>query len=106
MALTDLFIELVEQKLTGFGITISCPRRAEDRGNQITFSHPQGERLMQALSDDGVIGDFRAPDTMRFGMAPLYVRYEDIWLAVQSLYNILEKEIHLQPKYDEHREVT
>lgn len=106
MALTDLFIDLVEQKLTGFGIRISCPRRAEDRGNQVTFSHPQGDRLMQALIDDDVIGDFRAPETMRFGMAPLYVRYEDIWLAVKSLYNILENEIHLQPKYDERHEVT
>ena len=88
-ALGDLFIRLVEQHCAGFDLALACPRDAESRGSQVSFRHPHGYEIMQALIDAGVIGDFRAPDILRFGFAPLYIRYEDIWNAVATLRKIL-----------------
>ena len=74
VALCDLFIELMEATMSRNSI-LASPRRAEDRGSQVSFRHPQGYAIMQALIARQVIGDFRAPDILRFGFAPLYQRY-------------------------------
>ena len=88
-ALTQLFIELVEQRCAGHELSLASPRNAERRGSQVCFSHPHAYAVMQALIKRGVIGDFRAPDILRFGFAPLYVGYADVWHAVHALQQVL-----------------
>jgi len=84
MALGDLFIELVEARCPGvFGLL--SPRAAVDRGSQVSLTHGEGYAIMQALIARHVIGDFRAPDVLRFGFAPLYVGFADVWDAVDHL---------------------
>ncbi|MBI4477268.1 MAG: hypothetical protein HY654_08855 [Acidobacteria bacterium] len=90
IALTDLFIALVESRCTGQGLALVTPRHAGDRGSQVSFSHPTaGYPIMQALIARGVIGDFRAPDILRFGFPPLYTRFVDVWDAVERLEQVL-----------------
>ena len=85
MALSELFIELVEASELGAELTLASPREAIRRGSHLSFSHDEGYTLMQRLIARGVIGDFRAPNLLRFGFAPLYVRYVDVWDAVEIL---------------------
>ena len=82
VALTDLFVRLVEQECDGFGFALASPREAERRGSQVSLRHPEGHAIVQALIARGVIGDFRTPDILRFGFAPAYVRFADAWDAV------------------------
>ncbi|MBZ9882681.1 kynureninase [Mesorhizobium sp. CA10] len=89
VALTDLFIRLVEAKCGGFGLELESPRSGAERGSQVSFAHPNGYQVMRALIERGVIGDFRAPSTIRFGFTPLYVGYRDVWNAVEVLQDIL-----------------
>ena len=90
VALTELFIALVQRECRRHGFELASPREAKSRGSQVSLRHPEGYAIMQALIADGVIGDFRPPDLLRFGFAPAYVRYVDIWDAVASLKRILE----------------
>ncbi len=90
VALSDLFIDLVEDRCAGHGFALASPRSADARGSQVSFAHADGYAIMQALIARGVIGDFRAPDILRFGFAPLYLRYVDIWDAVEVLRAVME----------------
>lgn len=90
--LTDLFIELVESRCAGLGLSLQSPKRAAQRGSQVSYRHDHGYPAMQALIARGVIGDFRAPDIMRFGFAPLYLRHVDVWDAVSALAEVLANE--------------
>jgi len=90
IALTDLFIALVESRCAGHGLTLVTPREAADRGSQASFAHATGGYpIMQALIARGVIGDFRAPDILRFGFTPLYTRFVDVWDAVSHLEQVM-----------------
>lgn len=89
LRLTDLFIALVEGKCAGHGLELESPRDGVRRGSQVSFGHPNAYEIMQALIARGVIGDFRAPSTMRFGFTPLYTSYADLWHAVDILEDIL-----------------
>ncbi|TPI50183.1 kynureninase [Mesorhizobium sp. B2-9-1] len=89
VALTDLFIRLVEARCGGIGLELESPRSGAERGSQVSFAHPNGYQVMRALIERGVIGDFRAPSTIRFGFTPLYVGYRDVWNAVEVLEDIL-----------------
>jgi kynureninase len=89
LALTDLFIELVDQMCAGCGLRLLTPRDHHRRGSQVSYAHPAAERIMQALIARGVIGDFRPPDILRFGFAPLYLRYVDVWDAARALADVL-----------------
>ena len=89
IALTQLFIELVEHRCAAHALSLVSPRNSERRGSQVCFSHPHAYAVMQALIKRGVIGDFRAPDILRFGLAPLYVGYVDVWNAVEALHHVL-----------------
>jgi kynureninase len=73
IALCDLFIALVEAKCADHGLTLESPRDGARRGSQVSFAHKDAYQIMQALIERGVIGDFRAPATLRFGFTPLYV---------------------------------
>ena len=85
--LCDLFVACVEAACAE--LTLLTPRDAAARGSHVSFAHPDGYAIMQALIARGVIGDFRDPDVMRFGFAPLYIGYEDVWQAAQALREVL-----------------
>lgn len=87
-ALTRTFIDLVDQR-GGGQVQVVTPRDPAQRGAQVSLRHPQAEALCQALIARGVIGDFRPPDLVRFGFAPLYVRYVDVFDAVTDLVDVL-----------------
>ena len=87
LALTDLFIRLVDQELSGFGL--ATPRDGAQRGSQVSLTHADGYAIMQALIARGVIGDYRAPDILRFGFAALYVGFVDVWNAVETLKDVM-----------------
>ena len=106
MRMTDLFVRLTEEHCAGFGLRLTSPREAEHRGSQVSFVHEHGYAVMQALIARGVIGDYREPDTMRFGMAPLYLRYVDLWDAVQTLRDVLETEAWRADWFRRRRAVT
>lgn len=89
VALTDLFILLVEAKCAGYGLKLESPREGAKRGSQVSFEHENAYAVMQALIERGVIGDFRAPATVRFGFTPLYIGFKDVWRAVEVLEDIL-----------------
>src|SRR5471032_1938733 len=84
LALTDLFIELVEARCGGHPLGLVTPREHARRGSQVSFTHPHGYAVMAALIARGVIGDYREPAIMRFGFTPLYTSYADVWDAVRS----------------------
>lgn len=88
-ALGDLMIKLADEKLGSLGVRIASLRDGTRRGNHVSLTHPEGFRIMQALIARGVIGDFRAPDVMRFGFGPLYVRHVDVFDAVATLEDVL-----------------
>jgi kynureninase len=89
--LTDLFINLVARRSAGHGLALVTPRDSRARGSQIGFAHATGgSAIMQALIARGVIGDFRAPDILRFGFTPLYTRFVDVWDAVDRLATVLD----------------
>lgn len=92
LALTDLFIELVESQCAAHPLELVTPRSHQQRGSQASFHHPHAYAIIQALIERGVIGDYREPGIMRFGFTPLYVRYVDVWDAVASLRDILDRE--------------
>ena len=89
MALTSLFIDLVETACAPFGITLASPREAAHRASQVALRSPDSYPVMQALIAEGVIGDFRAPDILRFGFTPLYTRYADACQAAKILHGIM-----------------
>jgi kynureninase len=104
LGLTNLFIRLADEQLTGFGLL--TPRDETIRGSQVALTHPEGYAIMQALIDRGVIGDFRAPNILRFGFASLYVRYVDVWNAIVTLKEIMEQNTWMQDKYRQRKAVT
>jgi kynureninase len=90
-ALTTLFIELVESRCAGHDLALASPRNPLERGSHVSFAHPTGGYgIVQALIARGVIGDFRSPDILRFGFAPLYTRFVDVWDAADQLAQVLE----------------
>ncbi len=90
VALTDLFIALVDARCAGQGLEVVTPRGADQRGSQVSVAHAEGgQAIMQALIARGVIGDYRAPDIQRFGFTPLYTRFVDVWDAVDRLRAVL-----------------
>ena len=92
LALTDLFIELVETTCAAHPLGLVTPREHARRGSQVSFTHPHGYAVMAALIARGVIGDYREPQIMRFGFTPLYTRFADVFDAVAILRDILERE--------------
>jgi kynureninase len=88
-ALCTAFIAAVETLCDGMGLTLATSRDASVRGSQVSFTHPDAYPVTQALIERGVIGDFRAPDTLRFGFTPLYLGFEDAWRAADVLCDIL-----------------
>jgi kynureninase len=118
LALTDLFIRLVEQRCQGFGLGLATPREHAKRGSQVclTRQDPDGDSgafaIVQALIARGVIGDYRAgdgavhPDILRFGLTPLYIGFVDVWNAVEHLRQVLESAEWRRPEFQRKHAVT
>jgi kynureninase len=106
VALTDLFVRLVEQECAGLGLALASPREASMRGSQVSWRHPEGYAIVQALIVRGVIGDFRAPDLLRFGFAPAYLRFVDVWDAVAALRAVLTQREWDRPQHRSRAKVT
>jgi kynureninase len=103
--LSQLFVGEVEARC-GDEVRLASPRDAAHRGSHVVFAHPEGYAVMQALIARGVIGDFRAPDLMRFGFAPLYNRFTDIIRAAEILADILKTREWDQPRFKARAKVT
>ena len=106
MALTDLFVRLVEQECPGSCLTLASPREAERRGSQVALRHPEGYAIVQALIAREVIADFRTPDVLRFGFAPAYLRFGDVWDAVAALRAVMERREWERPEHRARARVT
>jgi kynureninase len=106
LALGEVFIALTEARRDFPGLELVSPREPASRGSHVAFRHPAGYAIMQALIARGVIGDFRAPDTLRFGLTPLYLRFTDVWDAVEILRQVLESGEYLQPRFSRRVAVT
>jgi kynureninase len=127
LALTDLFIELVEERCGQHGLALATPREHHRRGSQVCLAwqpsdepagSPGAYAIVQALIARGVIGDFRAGDRsarsgrsatrdiLRFGFTPLYIRFEDVWQAVEHLKQVLESGEWRRPEFAEKHAVT
>jgi kynureninase len=106
LALADAFIALVEDRCGFADLSIASPRDATRRGSHVSFAHPMGYEIMQALIERGVIGDFRAPDILRFGFTPLYLGFTDVWDAVAILRDILSTESYREPRFRTRSAVT
>ncbi|WP_270730863.1 kynureninase [Shimia sp. Alg240-R146] len=102
--LSDLFITEVEARCPQ--VTLASPRDADARGSQVSFAFEHGYAAMQAVIDNGVIGDFRAPNIMRFGFTPLYLDDADIVAAAEIIEEVMTQELWRDPKYQVKSRVT
>jgi kynureninase len=122
-ALTELFIALVDERCAALGFACASPRDARGRGSQVSLTHTSpdgashGYAIMQALIARGVIGDFRAgtaadahgpalPDILRFGFTPLYLRFVDVFDAVEHLVQVMQAEEYRQARFNKRSAVT
>jgi kynureninase len=105
-ALCSLMIDLVAEQCGGLGLQLATPTEPALRGSHVSFRHEHGYAVMQALIARGVIGDFRDPDILRFGLTPLYLRYEDVWNAVACLKDVLSEGAYREEKYFSRAAVT
>jgi len=106
LALTDVFIELVEARCAAHELTLITPREHARRGSHVSFEHPEGYAVIQALIARGVIGDYREPRIMRFGFTPLYTSFTEVWDAVETLDEILDRKTWDQPQFKVRNSVT
>ena len=113
LALTGLFMHLVQTQLTAYGFGIATPLEEDLRGSQISLTRSEGAHaIVQALISRGVIGDFRAgdgkshPDILRFGLTPLYTRFVDVWHAVRHLKEVMDSGEWQQLRFSQRNTVT
>ena len=104
--LTQLFLELVESRCGEYGVTLQSPTDPEKRGSQVALHCLNGFAVIQALIARKIIADFRAPGIMRFGFAPLYLRYTDVWDAAEALTDVLKTEEWREERFQQKHEVT
>lgn len=106
LALTDLFIELVHAHCGGHPLTLVTPMEHARRGSQVSFQHPDGYAVMQALIERNVIGDYREPGIVRFGFTPLYTRFTDVWDASRILAEVLDSGAWREARFTTRKQVT
>jgi kynureninase len=104
LALTGLFMARIEALLPD--LDIITPRQSTLRGSQVAIAFEHGYSVVQAMIERGVIGDFREPDVMRFGFAPLYLRFSDVWDAAEILAECVRAEVWRDPRYSQRLAVT
>jgi kynureninase len=96
MRLTAYLIELADAWLVPLGCTVATPREASRRGGHVSFCHPEAERIVARLAEQGVITDYRTPDRFRFGLPALTTRFTDVWDAVQAARDLIMAERYVQ----------
>jgi kynureninase len=104
LALTELFMARISALLPDLHIV--TPREPSLRGSQVAITFDHGYAVVQAMIERGVIGDFRAPDIMRFGFAPLYLRFGDVWDAAEIMAECIRAEVWKDPRYRQRLAVT
>lgn len=104
MALTSLFIDLITEKCPALGVV--SPLDPQRRGSQVSVRYEYAYALVQAMIEREVIGDFRAPDIARFGFPPTYVRFVDVWDAVERCSAVLNSGFHRQERFARRSTVT
>ncbi len=105
-ALSALLIRRMQERCGGFGFALVSPPDAAHRGSHVSFAHPEAYAICQALIARGVVGDFRAPDVLRLGIAPLYLRHVDIHDAVETLHAVMAERAWDRPVYRARARVT
>lgn len=106
LALTGLFMELADERLVQHGLSCITPRPEAERGSQVALTYEHGYPIMQALIACGVVGDFRAPDILRFGFTPLYTSFADVWRSAAALERIMTTGLWREPRFSERKLVT
>jgi kynureninase len=106
LALAELFIAEVEAAAADPALGLAGPRAAAERGLHVSFTHPQGYAVVQAMMARGIVGDFRAPDIARFGFSPLFLSYAEVWDAAQALADILATRAWDRPEFRVRAAVT
>ena len=106
LALSSLFMQLMAQSLGDAGFELVTSTVEAERGSQVSYAHASAWPIMQALIARGVIGDFRAPDLLRFGFTPLYTRFVDVWDAVATLADVLRSGAWQAAQFMERKAVT
>ena len=107
LALTRLFADLVQARCAGHGLRLVSPTDDARRGSQVCLAREEGAyAIVQALIERGVIGDFRAPDVLRFGFTPLYVGHAEVWDAVEHLRQVLDSGIWRDARFQQRQQVT
>jgi kynureninase len=104
--LCAFFIDLCRLKLVRFGFEVTGPLEAKSRGAQVSLKHPEGYAVCQALIELGVIGDFRAPDLLRFGFAPLTTRFVDVFDAAAAVERVMQGNLWDQVRFRRRNPVT
>ncbi|MFL1381898.1 kynureninase/PvdN C-terminal domain-containing protein, partial [Nocardiopsis protaetiae] len=105
LAMTDLFLARAAE----VGISSVTPAEHARRGSQVALVQPEegaGYPIVQALIARGVVGDFRAPDVMRFGFTPLYLRYTDVWDATEALHEVVRSGEWREERFARRNQVT
>ena len=103
---TTIFADLVAEHCASFGLRLASPTDPARRGSQVCFAHEHAYPIMQALIARGLIGDFRAPDILRFGVTPLYLGYADLWDAVRVLREVMTSGEWQAPRFQKRQKVT
>jgi kynureninase len=106
LSLTRFFIELADTHLAPLGFAVVTPRAEEARGSQVSLRHDEAFAVVQALIARGVIGDFREPDLVRLGFAPLYVRFVDVVTAIEQIVAVVDTGEHRDDRFTERTTVT
>jgi kynureninase len=106
LSLTRFFIELADEVLGPLGFEVVTPRADDERGSQVSLSHKAAYGVVQALIARGVVGDYRTPDLVRLGFAPLYLRHVDVVAAVAAAAAVVDRGEHEDERYAVHRVVT
>ena len=106
IALSELFISLIEHSQILESFTLESPRDSSQRGSQLALSHDKAFALSQALIDQKVIVDFREPNIIRFGFTPLYCRFIDVYKTVNTLEGIIENRLFEMAQYSQRSKVT
>ncbi len=106
MGLTSLFLDEVMKFGPNFGVGVASPENADERGSQVSLTHEHGYEIVQTMIERGVIGDFRMPKVMRFGFAPLYISYQNVFDAAMIFKDILQSETWREPRFSDRSAVT
>jgi kynureninase len=103
---TEIFARLIVERCAGHGLVVASPLEPSMRGSQVCLAHPHAYAIMQALIARSVIGDFRAPDILRFGMTPLYLGFAELWDAVTVINDVMATRAWQAAEYQTRSRVT